>query len=358
MKLKKLFAGIVAAAMMLTMGATAFAADTGVNASGKVEIKKTYTVVNNNTEAPAATFKLKQIDAVGSGMSDNYGGEVPNLKFVDEANKIVSELEFKNASKETQDGIFEIELDNDAYKKGVGVFTYTLEEVADDVAGVTTDPRQFILTVYVLQKDGGLEKTVTVKEATETGKKKLDSVKNEYKAGTLNIKKIVEGDLGDRNHKFTFTVNLESDNRVASTIYVDGKAKELTWNEAEGKYTATITDIELKHDENVNITNIPYGVTYTVNEVGEKEDGTLDVTTNAGTENEKTVEYTVTYDDAKSAEMADAAKDSKTVITNSAGKFDIDTGVILDNAPYIALLTIVAFGAVALVLNKRRRDEE
>ena len=35
-----------------------------------------------------------------------------------------------------------------------------------------------------------------------------------------------------------------------------------------------------------------------------------------------------------------------------------DMGVVLDNAPYIAMLTIVAIGGVALMLNKRRRDEE
>ena len=43
--------------------------------------------------------------------------------------------------------------------------------------------------------------------------------------------------------------------------------------------------------------------------------------------------------------------------TNTKGA-TIDTGVILDNAPYIALLAIVAIGGVALMLNKRRRDEE
>ena len=51
------------------------------------------------------------------------------------------------------------------------------------------------------------------------------------------------------------------------------------------------------------------------------------------------------------------------VMVMSAGAFVLMgvafvVGVILDNAPYIALLAIVAFGGVALILNKRRRDEE
>ena len=36
---------------------------------------------------------------------------------------------------------------------------------------------------------------------------------------------------------------------------------------------------------------------------------------------------------------------------------EIDTGVILDNAPYIAMLTFVAAGAVFMVIKKRREEE-
>ena len=36
---------------------------------------------------------------------------------------------------------------------------------------------------------------------------------------------------------------------------------------------------------------------------------------------------------------------------------EIDTGVILDNAPYILMLAVVAGGAMMLVIKKRREEE-
>ena len=43
-------------------------------------------------------------------------------------------------------------------------------------------------------------------------------------------------------------------------------------------------------------------------------------------------------------------------ITNNNGAM-IDTGVILDNAPYILMLAVVAAGAMTLVIKKRREEE-
>ena len=45
-----------------------------------------------------------------------------------------------------------------------------------------------------------------------------------------------------------------------------------------------------------------------------------------------------------------------TNITNTWGS-TIDTGVILDNAPYMLMLAVVAGGAMMLVIKKRREEE-
>lgn len=46
-----------------------------------------------------------------------------------------------------------------------------------------------------------------------------------------------------------------------------------------------------------------------------------------------------------------------TTITNKRGDDTIDTGVILDNAPYILMLAVVAGAAMTLVIKKRREEE-
>ena len=83
----------------------------------------------------------------------------------------------------------------------------------------------------------------------------------------------------------------------------------------------------------------------------------------------KNGQYTVSVADTT---MQNVTIDGKTVlgVTDSVNNANVtvsfvnthegtpDMGVVLDNAPYIAMLAIVAIGGVALMLNKRRRDEE
>ena len=355
MKLKKFFAGVVAAAMMLTVGATAVFADVGTttpvtnDGNGTFTITKKYAVANENTYAPAETFKLKQTNKSGKQMSVSYNGVVPDLKTVTgEATDIVGVVSFENESNSERTGDFTIGLPK---YNGVGVFTYTLEEVSATNAGIQNDGRTFTVTVYATQGDNGIETGVTVHEGTSKGTK-VTSINNKFQAGALTIHKDVKGSMGDKAYQFPFTVTLSSAKPVTATLRVNGANSDVTFAKATTdatEYTATFT-FNLSDDGNYTIGNIPYDVTYTVSEDGETN-GKLTVGSN-----ENAVEYNVKYSDNNGSKVDGAT--ATVTVTNTAGNALIDTGVILDNAPYIALLAIVAIGGVALMLNKRRRDEE
>lgn len=354
MKLKKFFAGVLAAAMMLTVGATAaFATGTTTpvanDGNGTFTITKKYSAENANTFAPAETFKLKQTDKSGKQMSVSYNGIVPDLKTVTgEATGIVGVVSFENESDSERTANFTIGLPK---YDGVGVFTYILEEVSATNAGIKNDGRTFTVTVYATQGDNGIETGVTVHEGTSKGTK-VTSIDNKFQAGALTIHKDVKGSMGDKAYQFPFTVTLSSAKPVTATLRVNGETSTVKFEKASedaAGYTATVP-FKLSNDGNCTISNIPYDVTYTVSEDGETR-GTL--TVGSG---ENAVDYTVKYSDNNGSKVEGAT--ATVTVTNTAGNALIDTGVILDNAPYIALLAIVAIGGVALMLNKRRRDEE
>lgn len=354
MKLKKFFAGVLAAAMMLTVGATAaFATGTTTpvanDGNGTFTITKKYSAENANTFAPAETFKLKQTDKSGKQMSVSYNGIVPDLKTVTgEATGIVGVVSFENESDSERTANFTIGLPK---YDGVGVFTYILEEVSATNAGIKNDGRTFTVTVYATQGDNGIETGVTVHEGTSKGTK-VTSIDNKFQAGALTIHKDVKGSMGDKAYKFPFTVTLSSAKPVTATLRVDGVISTVKFekaSEAATEYTATLP-FNLSNGEDYTIGNIPYDVTYTVSE-DDEANGELTVGSD-----ENAVKYKVEYSNNNGTEVKGAT--ATVTVTNTAGNVVIDTGVILDNAPYIALLAIVAIGGVALMLNKRRRDEE
>lgn len=357
MKLKKFFAGVLAAAMMLTVGATAAFADVGTttpvanDGNGTFTITKKYSAENANTFAPAETFKLKQTDKSGKQMSVSYNDIVPDLKTVTgEATGIVGVVSFENESDSERTANFTIGLPK---YSGVGVFTYILEEVSATNAGIKNDGRTFTVTVYATQGDNGIETGVTVHEGTSKGTK-VTSIDNKFQAGALTIHKDVKGPMGDKAYKFPFTVTLSSAKPVTATLRVDGVISTVKFekaSEAATEYTATLP-FNLSNGEDYTIGNIPYDVTYTVSENGETN-GKL--TVGSG---DNAVKYDVEYSNNNGTKVEGATATVTVTNTAGAGNVVIDTGVILDNAPYIAMLAIVAIGGVALMLNKRRRDEE
>lgn len=240
-----------------------------------------------------------------------------------------------------------------------GVYYYTITE-SGSYAGVT-GTNSLILKVTAGYE--GNSKTLSYWSAvreTENSNKGAGFT-NTYKAGSLSVTKNVTGSLGDHESDFYFLVSLSSDKNVTSIVRYAGGRNEngdftFTKNGEGENATWTASKVLKLHDnETFTISNLPYGVSYDVKELSDSTNVNSTVDGDAKLTVDGT-EYTVSYD--KVATGALNAASAATTITNSAGTATIDTGVILDNAPYIAMLAIVAIGGVALMLNKRRRDEE
>lgn len=363
MKLKKLFAGIVAVAMMATMAMPSFAAkgsglaNSTVENKGQVEIKKTLVKEEQTMgEVPdSVTAKMTyRTLTVPTGVDASTVGIVS----IDDAT-ITKGV-----------GNFKVHLPE---YKTPGVYEYILTENATGVAGVVDNAKTYKLTVWAVQKhetsdDKGndLQCKVRLDEVVlkddkyvESDNTKLSKIENVYQAGTASVIKKVTGSDGDRTATFNFKVTLTSSKPVASKVTYAKDATDtgtFEWTKAtvNGVDTWTAThDFTLVHGETMNIGNLPYDVSYDFVEMN--GDKAVAFTEGKGSLVVGGKTYEVTYKD-NSGTVGAKNKAGSATITNNCGSI-IDTGVILDNAPYILMLTVVAAGAMTLVIKKRREEE-
>lgn len=362
MKLKKFFAGVLAAAMMFTVGATAaFAVNPATTYQDQSEVKiyKHYGLEGNGT-SPEETFYLVQANKqVLTG--DISAEDVPNLIELttkpDGANGYyVASVKFDEggakASETENVGAFVVKLPTYDH---VGKFEYTLQEVAGNTAGVTYRLDTIKLVVSVI--NDGTIRVAGVHTENEGGQKSSSFSDNKYAANTLTVSKYVSGNMGDKNTYFQFELSLEPGTANGRKNFAESYAIDYAKATSNKNTTKNIsvngTSVKfwLKSGESISIANLPEGVEWTVNELDADGKAVANGATNGL--------YTVSVDGATGSIVAAGASDTsnKASFTNTH-EGTPDMGVILDNAPYIALLAIVAIGGVALMLNKRRRDEE
>ena len=376
MKLKKLFAGIVAVAMMATMGATSVFAETSAASvaptaptDNKVAIEKVITGTGYGSE----TVKL-EVENSGKAVlvkhSSYTTANAPMISVAETAGVPINET--------TDGGRGTLHIQLPPYER-VGTYVYKFHEVAGSTAGMTYDTASKWLLVNVyndVNADGefadgsALKVNAVVLNADPTNALnaenrdglsalKIDHIDNKYEAGTYTVKKLVKGNMSDRQKEFNFKVTFEkAENATIPGIKVGNDTLSLTWskitNESGEKKEAATYEFTLTHGAEKKFENIPYGVKVSVVELTDSKvaltetDGKL---TNG--------EYEVIYKDKSNAATEinkEKANVTATIINDS--QVNVNTGVILDNAPYIALLTIVAAGAVVMILKKRRNYED
>lgn len=404
MKLKKFFAGVLAAAMMLTVGATAAFATEGNNTpndvrnsfpdmttidlNSELELTKNYNVENG--KAPFEKFEF-DVTYVGAVKKDtNVTGE-PASNW-----SITKEADFTKDTAGVPTGATGLPASGTAYKEnfkiklnelniptgGTGIYVYKITEKDNGTPAVSynTDGGRLYLIVTVTHvtdgngniQDGLYNYAVALRRGDDNitaanaakGTKVLatEAFHNTYGAGnsvnSVELKKTVHGNFGDLGKAFTFNVtfnkavdknygNITFKAENGRKVYKANDSTQTGVNELEYGVEYVVT---LKHGETIEFGNLPADVTYTMVENGKQDvEGTQKVDGIYTVTGEKT-------EDNKGTVTASATTAKEEIVNTNQESPDM--GVVLDNAPYIAMLAIVAIGGVALMLNKRRRDEE
>lgn len=379
MKLKKFFAGVLAAAMMLTVGATAAfatepATDTTTGSSQTVSadidlgIKKNYKVEKGTAPKEDFTFSVTYVADKSKPYTTTYTGY--NGTYTQPESSKTATASFKSnmdAKTEAYQASLGIKIQDFNLPKGPGKYCFEIKEdvPANKTPGVTYDEttRYLVITVannndltgyvyYAQLYDSSYSPAASIKDkATGTKVPGDNAFTNTYTANNVVISKDIKGSLSDLAAKFNFTVKLSYANGKTAGQYVGAKVTEYdgeTQNVKDHVWAIDNTaehSISLGRNQSITLTNLPEGVTVTVVET----DGS---------------EYTVTPSEDTTGTLSGSTITA--TISNVDGKIGFvntkegtpDMGVVLDNAPYIAMLAIVAIGGVALMLNKRRRDEE
>lgn len=325
--MKKFISLLLALVMVLSLSTVALAAveEYPVNPAtdaDSVNIPVNFTLVGAGT-SPAVTFTLSQ---TAKQKTDGEGTEVPDLGTI------------TGAAYTTQDGATaegnekKIVVNLPTYSS-VGVYEYTLTPTTVNLAGVDYRTAAIKLVVTVINDGNGKIRVAAVHTETEEGAQKANGIAASYSAGKLNVTKNVTGNLGDKTKAFNFTITLAGD--TEHYTYANNFVATVT----DGVTTSNVdmvlgkNSIALKNGETVSIANLPYGVTYTVDEADYSNDG-----------------YTTTGEVTTATAIAEAAA-NVTVTNNKEG--NVDTGVMLDSLPYILVLAFVAVAGTALILKKR-----
>lgn len=306
--------------LMLVLGMTAAVAEPVTTDMPTITLTKTYNLTNAGTISPAETFAFSaltctEVADAGVGVT-TANAPVPTIGNVTYAQ---GEAGSANMNKT-------ITITLPTYT-AVGKYTYTFSEVDGKTAGVTYRPDAIKLVVTVIEQNG---KVRVAAVHTEKEGEKSGNFENTYSAGTLKVTKTVTGNLGDKDKEFDFTVTFtkpEGKNWDMDGIVLPIGATKVS----DGKYS-----FKLKHGATAEFKNLPYGVSYVVEEADYSSEG-----------------YTITEKAGDNSSIN--APETTAAFTNSKTG-TIDTGVTTESLPYVVLMGFVVLAGAALLLKRKAHN--
>ena len=353
---KRMAAATLAGAMVLSMNGMAWAEVTEFNFTKEV-------TTDGNTHAPNTVFKFTISNGDSGNITDDegktkvvYAGVDGGLSFKDDKNSISFTPGDTVAATYNGTGTITVAENVKETFKNPGVYHYVLKETAGTYDGITYDPIEKHIYVYVANNgtDDLIVEAVTVADGKngEIGTEaKRDTLKftNVYGEGTsddaihdFSIKKTVTGNQGDKNKEFSFTVTIDGDDADKPEAGAE-KYMAVKTSKTGGEETIHITDgvtqtFTLMDSETLHIYGLSEKDKYTVTETDYSADG-----------------YTTTVkeDNAEGTLTADGI----TVEFINDKQVGPATGVAMTFAPYV-LLVAAAGGLGAVVLGKKKREDD
>lgn len=321
--MKKFLAILLAAMLLLSMGAVAVAEDEAQNLfTKKLKITNNGTTIGDTEFTFKAKFNNYKADSNEGTLEetgDGVGAPSVTLGSVTLSSSTLSE---------------DVTISHGDFPK-VGIYTYDVTENETNFGGIANYTGEMKLVITVTNGENGLEETYAFYTDSSTKGKEIE---NTYNAGSLLVSKTVDGKLGDKSNYFEFKVKLTGEK---------GKSYADSFNVSGGTYDSNPTTISLntetsfylKHDETITISNVPYGVSYTVTEVKGNEDG-----------------YSTTVNGTSGKETINAINAASTTVAfkNTKGdSFSPDTGITTDSLPYVMLLGFVLLAGAAIIIKRR-----
>lgn len=381
MKLKKFFAGVLAAAMMLTVGATAAFATapeyTTTPDNVDLGIMKNYKVEKGTAPKEDFTFSV----TYKADKSKPYGTYTQPEASKSKTASFDSNMDAKADAYQASLGI---KISDFELPAGPGKYCFEIKEdvPANKTPGVTYDEttRYLVITVannndltgyvyYAQLYDSSYSPAASIKDkATGTKVPGDNAFTNTYTANNVVISKDIKGSLSDLAAKFNFKVKLTVADTKNANQYVGAKVVHsddtavtvgTVWSISAKDSEDGWYDVKLGRNDQLELENLPEGVIVTVKETDGNEYTVSQNPSDISSKNANTSYAkigTFTENTATVNATVGAVNGSIGFVNTKEGTPDM--GVVLDNAPYIAMLAIVAIGGVALMLNKRRRDEE
>ena len=221
-----------------------------------------------------------------------------------------------------------------------GTYNFTVKEIAGSNPNIVYDGTVYNVEVVVSMPDNyPASDTPVIKEikAKVANGDKADKAAfaNTAKANdSLKVFKKVAGTAANTQDEFSYTLKIEG--AQGSYGYV--------LNGVAGTFDAKDTlTFKMKHDQSIEIKNLPEGATYTVTEA----------------DTDYTESFAVDGGQAQAGKVATGTihKDSTVVYTNEKG-FAPATGVNSDTMPFVFGGLVVVAGAGALLISRKRRASE